>query len=287
MKKKGKAIAAVVVALAAVYGVYHFQTSRITPGQLEDMREANSRVEAAEDVARADALEQADPNADPKAPREYRVRFETTRGEFILDVHRDWAPIGADRFYRLVKEGYYNDNAFFRVVPGFVVQFGLSGNPAVTAFWEDRTLKDEPVNQTNARGTITFAKSSLPNSRTTQVFINYADNTNLDGMGFSPFGEVVKGMDVVEAIDSMHGEDPRQDRIQKYGNEYLKREFPQLDYINRATIVAEGDELPPVDAPQQVESSPAPTPAPAPAAPAPPAEAPPAEEPPAEAPAQS
>lgn len=149
------------------------------------------------------------------------------------------APIGADRFYNLVKYGFYNGASFFRVVPGFVVQFGLSPTPAVNRAWENAKIHDEPVQGSNVRGTITFAKTDLPNSRTTQVFINLKDNVFLDGMGFSPFGKVVEGMDVAEKLYSGYGDQttPLQDRISKEGTPFLKARFPQLDSITKAVIV--------------------------------------------------
>jgi peptidyl-prolyl cis-trans isomerase A (cyclophilin A) len=170
------------------------------------------------------------------APATYRVRFDATCGTFTIAVTRASAPKGADRFYNLVKAGFYDDTAFFRVVPGFVVQFGLNGNPAVNAAWEHATITDDPVTQSNRRGAVTFATAG-PNTRTTQMFVNLRDNDRLDGMGFAAFGEVVEGMSVVEAISSAHGEQPQQPRIESEGNAYLRRAFPRLDYIKTATIV--------------------------------------------------
>ncbi|RMG39117.1 MAG: peptidylprolyl isomerase [Planctomycetota bacterium] len=176
---------------------------------------------------------------DPTAPQTYQVRFHTTKGDFVVEVHRDWAPRGADRFYRLVNEGFYDNCAFFRIVPNFVVQFGINGDPSVQDRWRDAVILDDPVKQSNRRGTITFATSG-PHSRTTQVFINLADNGRLDEMGFAPFGEVIEGMDVVDSLNAEYGERPDQSRIQFEGNAYLKREFPRLDYILTARVVAPG-----------------------------------------------
>lgn len=176
------------------------------------------------------------PELNAQAPDTYRARFETSEGDFVVEVHRDWAPIGADRFYNLVDNGYYDEARFFRVIPGFMVQFGMHADPLVTAQWRVATLQDDPVTQSNTPGRVTFAMTSQPNSRTTQVFINYGNNANLDGMGFAPFGEVVEGMPVVEAIYSGYGEAPNQGQIQGRGNEYLESEFPELDYVIRATI---------------------------------------------------
>src|SRR5271165_3808207 len=130
-----------------------------------------------------------------RAPAEFKVNFTTTAGDFVVDVHRDWAPLGADRFYNLVRRGFFTNAAFFRVVPGFVVQFGLNADPAVNKAWHDANIHDDPVKQSNKRGTLVFATAG-PNTRTTQFFINFGDNARLDAMGFAPFGEIVEGMDV-------------------------------------------------------------------------------------------
>jgi peptidyl-prolyl cis-trans isomerase A (cyclophilin A) len=169
------------------------------------------------------------------APETYAVKFETTAGEFILDVTRAWSPLGADRLYNLVKAGFYDDTGFFRVVPGFVVQFGLNGDPAVNKVWRDARIQDDPASQTNARGTVVFATSG-PNTRTTQVFINFADNPRLDKMGFTPFGKV-RDMATVDKINPAHGQKPNQGEITMNGNAYLKTAFPDLSFITKATIV--------------------------------------------------
>ena len=186
----------------------------------------------------------ATPPADA-APAQFKVRFETSKGPFVVELHRDWSPNGVDRIYQLVNEGYYDDVRFFRVVPGFVVQFGMHGDPATNAKWVAQPLTDDPVKQTNKRGTVTFAKTGMPNSRTTQLFINLVDNTRLDApqMAFTPFGRVVTGMDVVEKLHSGYGEGapsgngPTQPRITAEGNAYLAKDFPKLDYIKKASIV--------------------------------------------------
>ncbi|MGH7699737.1 MAG: peptidylprolyl isomerase [Gemmatimonadales bacterium] len=173
----------------------------------------------------------------------FRARFETSEGDFVIEVHRDWAPLGADRFHELVSSGYYDGARFFRVLPGFVAQFGIHGDPQVAAAWRERRIADDPVRESNARGTVTFATGG-PDTRTTQVFINYADNGRLDAMGFAPFGRVVEGMDVVDRLHAGYGEGaprgpgPDQSRIQAEGNAYLEREFPELDYVRRAAIEA-------------------------------------------------
>jgi len=171
------------------------------------------------------------------APAEFSAAFDTSAGPFVVLVHRSWAPIGADRFYNMVKYGFLDNVRFFRVLPNFMVQFGINGDPAIQAPWRDATITDEPVNQSNKRGTITFAKSGAPNSRTTQVFINFRDNSGLDRQGFSPFGEVVSGMEAVDKINAEYRENPDQDAIQSRGNAYLIQQFPRLDFVKKATIV--------------------------------------------------
>jgi peptidyl-prolyl cis-trans isomerase A (cyclophilin A) len=169
------------------------------------------------------------------APAEYRALFDTSAGPFVILVHRSWAPKGADRFYNLVKYGFFDNCRFFRVLPNFMVQFGINGDPVVQGPWRNANLQDEPAKQSNRRGTITFATAG-PHSRTTQVFINFKDNTFLDPQGFTPFGEVVTGMEVVAKINAEYKEQPDQQRIQQSGNAYLTKAFPRLDYVRRATI---------------------------------------------------
>ena len=176
-----------------------------------------------------------------QAPAVYKAKFDTSKGPFVIEVNRDWAPRGADRFYNLVKNGFFDNARFFRVIEGFMVQFGINGDPAIASVWRDADIKDDPVKQSNARGTITFATAG-PNTRTTQVFINFADNAPLDGQGFSPFGKVVSGMEVVDSLYGGYGEGapngngPDQGRLQQQGNAYLEKDFPKLDFIKTATI---------------------------------------------------
>lgn len=176
------------------------------------------------------------------APDTFKAQFNTTKGKFVIEVTRSLSPNGADRFYNLVRSGYFKDIAFFRVIPGFMAQFGIHGDPAVAAKWREANIPDDAVKGSNTRGTITFATAG-PGTRTTQFFINFGNNTFLDGQGFSPFGKVVEGMDVVDKINSEYGEGapngngPNQGRIQMEGNAYLKKDFPNLDYILSASIL--------------------------------------------------
>ena len=171
-----------------------------------------------------------------QAPATYKASFDTSVGKFVITVHRAWAPNGADRFYNLVKNGFYDETRFFRVVPDFMVQFGISGDPAVAAPWQNASIKDDPsTGHSNTKGFVSFATRG-PNTRTTQIFINYANNAGLDKQGFTPFGEVTTGMDVVEKITSQYAQKPDQGQIQSQGNTYLKASFPKLDYVKKATI---------------------------------------------------
>jgi len=177
-----------------------------------------------------------------KAPETFKAKLDTSKGVVVIEVHRAWAPAGADRFYNLVKNGFYDDTRFFRVLDGFMAQIGINGNPAVQGAWRNATIKDDAVKESNKRGFVTFAKSSAPNSRSTQIFINYRDNSSLDRQGFAPFGEVTTGMEIVDKLYSGYGEGapggrgPEQGKIQMEGNEYLNKSFPKLDYIKKATI---------------------------------------------------
>jgi peptidyl-prolyl cis-trans isomerase A (cyclophilin A) len=177
------------------------------------------------------------------APATFKVRFETSKGPIVIEAHRDWAPNGVDRFYQLVQQGFYDDVRFFRVVPGFVVQFGMHGDPATHAKWTAQPLIDDPVTQPNRRGTVTFAKTGMPNSRTTQIFINLQDNSSMLNPpaqpGFAPFGEVVEGMSVVDKLYSGYGGEPsdHQPRIAAEGNAFLNASSPKLDFIRTAKVV--------------------------------------------------
>jgi cyclophilin family peptidyl-prolyl cis-trans isomerase len=184
----------------------------------------------------ADTSKLKDPSAlKEQAPATYKASFDTSAGKFVVDVHRDWAPKGADRFYNLVKNGFFDECRFFRVVPNFMVQFGINGEPDVQKNWANANITDDPVKQSNKKGYVTFATRGK-DTRTSQVFINFKDNSFLDAQGFAPFGEVTSGMDVVEKINAEYGEKPNQGSIQSNGNTYLKASFPKLDYIKKATI---------------------------------------------------
>jgi homoserine O-acetyltransferase/O-succinyltransferase len=178
-----------------------------------------------------------------QAPDGFRTRFETSKGDFIIEAHRRWAPFGADRFYNFVRHGFYDDQRFTRVVAGYIAQFGIHGDPHVTAAWKNQIIPDDPVLQSNRRGFVAYAMTG-PNTRSTQVYINLADNSRLDSQGFAPFGRVVEGMATVDKIYSGYGENAgggmrggKQGPVESGGNAYLNREFPNLDSITRARII--------------------------------------------------
>ncbi|MFA5624539.1 MAG: peptidylprolyl isomerase [Bradymonadales bacterium] len=208
----------------------------------QNIKAADSAKDSAEQKD-ADVEKQDDVSAllepaklNEQAPDSYRVKFSTSKGDIVLELTRDWAPLGVDRFYNLVKNGFFSDIAIFRVVPGFVAQFGIHGKPLVSQLWRDSRFNDDPVKESNKRGTIVFATAG-PNTRTTQLFINFVDNARLDQMGFAPIGKVVEGMDIVDAINAEYGESPDQGALQREGNSYLKKHYPNLDYILRAEIL--------------------------------------------------
>lgn len=189
-------------------------------------------------LPRGAALSDSSATADDPSEKTFIVKLETTKGDIEIEVHPSWAPLGAKRLRELVDMGFYNDIAFFRVVPGFMVQFGMNGNPELHNKWSENTILDEPVKRSNKPGYVTFAKTGQPDSRSTQLFINYGDNTqSLDPQGFAPIGQVTKGMDIALAINAEYGESPDQGQIRTEGNEYLKRQFPRLDYILKASII--------------------------------------------------
>ena len=182
------------------------------------------------------------PEMNKQAPGKFLAKFSTSKGDFTIEVQRAWAPRGADRFYNLVSNGYYDDVRFFRAITGFMVQFGIHGDPKVSVVWRNAEIPDDPVKASNKRGMVTFATAG-PNARTTQVFVNFGNNDNLDGMGFAPFGKVIEGMKVVDSLYAQYGEGapsgrgPDQSRIQAEGNAYLTSQFPKLDYVKTAKIV--------------------------------------------------
>lgn len=203
---------------------------------------ADNKPAAAPAATASEAL--MDPSkANETAPATFKVKLHTTKGDFVVEVQRDWSPNGADRFFNLVKSGFFKDIAFFRAIDGFMVQFGISGDPKIAAAWRGAQIQDDAVKASNTRGMVTFAKTGAPNSRTTQIFINFGNNANLDSMGFSPFGKVVEGMEIVDSLYKGYGEGaprgrgPDQQRVQAEGNTYLKASFPELDYINSAEIM--------------------------------------------------
>lgn len=179
------------------------------------------------------------PAMNQTAPDVFKTRFTTTKGDFVVEVHREWAPLGADRFYNLSKAGFFDGVKFFRAIKGFMVQFGIHGDPSVAKAWRSNTLRDDPVTQSNKPGYITYAKTGAPHSRSTQYFINYGDNAGLDAQGFAPFGKVVEGMDIVNSLYNKYGEtaSKRQSQIQTQGNAFLEANFPELDSIISARLV--------------------------------------------------
>ena len=224
------------------------------PAQADKGDKAAEKTEKAAAKAEPEKAEPAKPAAGPhpglldpaqaklSAPPKFKAKFETTKGDFVVEVNKEWAPKGADRFFSLVTIGYYTDIPMFRVIEGFMVQFGIHGDPKMNKVWRNASILDDKVSQSNTPGMLTFATRG-PNTRTTQLFINYGQNARLDGMGFAPFGKVVEGMDVVNNVYSGYGEGaprgrgPAQGRMQSEGNTYLKAEFPEMDYIKSVSIV--------------------------------------------------
>lgn len=185
-----------------------------------------------------DPLRDPDPAALAKAaPDSFDVQFETSKGNFTVRAHRDWAPNGVDRFHYLVSNGYYDEARFFRAINGFMVQFGLNASPDITEVWQDMRIAPDPVKMGNTRGRVTYAMGRTPDTRTTQLFINFGDNSRLDASGFAAFAEVISGMEVVDMINTEYGEAPNQGAISSRGNAYLSAEFPNLDYIKSARII--------------------------------------------------
>lgn len=228
---------------------YYQNRPAISAAQEQQQALADAKVKEAEDreaemekmrtarASRQDAKTQATPIED--VPDIFTLEFKCSNGTFVAEFHKEWAPIGVAHLWDLVQDNYYDEARFFRVIPGFMVQFGLAADPMKTAKWST-DIKDDPVKQKNTRGMITYAKTNSPNSRSTQLYINYGNNTNLDGMGFAPIGRVLTGMDVVDGIFSGHREGPSQGLITQSGNEYLNDKFPKLDYIEKLTLLENG-----------------------------------------------
>jgi peptidyl-prolyl cis-trans isomerase A (cyclophilin A) len=190
-----------------------------------------------------------------KAPETYKVKFTTSQGDILIQVTRAWAPIGADRFYNLVRGKFFDGCTFFRVKSGFMAQFGVSPDPKVTAAWSNEKMMDDPVKQSNKRGFVTFAKSSLPNSRGTQLFINYGDNSRLDADGFAPFGEVIEGMDVADKFYDGYGLNPDPGQaMPQLGKAWTDKNLPKVDLIKTAVIVPA---VPPAAATKSTTKAPA------------------------------
>ncbi len=197
---------------------------------------ALAAVLAAPSMAAAQGSLKDPASLNEKAPATYKVRLDTSAGPVVIQVTRDWAPLGADRFYNLVKNGFYDNVRFFRVIPGFMAQGGMNGDPAIQKVWGRANFPDDTVKQSNKRGYVTFAKTGAPNSRSTQFFINYGDNSNLDPQGFAPFGQVTTGMDVVGKFADYGKNVPDQGMITAEVNAYLQKDYPKLTVIKKATI---------------------------------------------------
>ena len=219
----------------------HHEEGTVGKGQAAAKQAAEKATPKPLPPKKVDPLKRPD-LATERAPDVFRVRFETTKGDILIEATREWSPHGADRFYNLVKLGYYDDVAFFRVIQNFMAQFGVSGDPKVMRAWQHATIPDDPVKQSNSRGMVTFAKTGRPNSRTTQLFINLVDNKRLDATKFAPFAKVIDGMDIADKIHitgegKPRGAGPSQQRMKILGNTYLRENFPKMDYIKRAVLV--------------------------------------------------
>ena len=281
MKNKVITMSVVAVVLAGIMVLNRLEPRRLAEAQYDAERRANTSIEAAEDaelekaaeiqkeamdkmveegfkrgreVLAQKSAEEAKSKTELDAllaeNKDYRVIFDCSNGKIVLEVSVELAPLGAIQFRKAIEDGVYNDARFFRVIPGFMAQFGIAGEPAMAAKWEKAMIKDDPVKASNTRGTLSFATAG-PNTRTTQVFINFGDNSNLDSMGFAPFARVVEGMDVVDSIFSGYGARSNdQEGLKKKGNEYLDSKFPKLDYIKKATI----EEIPTSEVSEDEES---------------------------------
>lgn len=236
LKKNLVTVGIVALFIGAVIAVNTFEPSRVRQQQIDDQKEVEKLLRKAEELE----AEKSPQEAIVDAKSIYTVEFECSNGTFVVECFSDWSPVGVAHFIEVIEAGVYDQARFFRVVPGFVVQFGIAGDPEVAAVWREKNIVDEPAKQSNTKGMVTFAKLG-PNSRTTQIFINLGDNSgNLDRQGFSPIGRVISGMEVVEAINAEYGDTPTGDqaRIQTLGNKYLDENYPNLDFIIKATIVS-------------------------------------------------
>lgn len=234
--KRLATIGTIAVFIGIVVVVNKFEPRRVAEQRLNQEEDVSELIQEIEELEEQQTALLA---GDPESAEIFSVQFDCSNGTFVVECYPEWSPLGAAQFKVAVKAGVYNEARFFRVLPDYIVQFGISGNPEVANEWEIKTILDEPVKQPNEKGTITFAKSSAPNSRTSQVFINLADNSQgLDSLGFSPFGKVISGMDVVEGINGEYAERPVPDMIRTRGNAYLKENFPNLGYIIRATVLS-------------------------------------------------
>lgn len=251
-KIKYSGLVAAAIALGIGGLIYFGIPDRVPPEERQVRAEVAERLETVQQEEKASQTAETTPETAtvPKeakikkeevmwpdaCPDTFKVKFACSHGDFVIECHKDWAPLGVQRFYELVREGFYDNSAFFRVIPNFVAQFGLAADPKETAKWRTKRLQDDPVKESNLPGYVTFATSG-PNSRTTQLFINTGSNANLDGMGFAPFAKVVEGMEVVESINAQYGERPNQGLITQEGNAYLLKNFPDITLIKEATLV--------------------------------------------------
>jgi peptidyl-prolyl cis-trans isomerase A (cyclophilin A) len=240
MRKFLAGLASSAVAICLVWGLGRSQSQSSTQTTTKSSTPHHAATHTAHPAVHRSLLDPSSLNQ--KAPATFKAKFTTTKGDFVVEVTRAWAPLGADRFYNLVKNGFFTDASFFRVISGFMVQFGLSAKPPISAAWSHATIPDDPVTQSNKRGYVTFATAG-PNTRTTQMFINFGDNSRLDEQGFAPFGQVIEGMDVVDKLYSGYGEGapqgngPGQGELEEKGKPYLDANFPNLDSIKAAVIV--------------------------------------------------
>jgi len=249
MKSKMITLAVVVAIIGALTIVNRMEPNRSADELLRDQVEAAQEIAKAEEAAekakatdakKEEQVVQAKESSEEKVEMSmdpFRVKFELSTGDVVLEIYPEWSPLGAAQFKNALEMGVYDDARFFRALENFMVQFGIPGNPELAKYWANKNIMDEPVKTTNARGTVTFAKTQMPNTRSSQLFINTVNNARLDGMGFAPFGKVIEGMENVDKIYTGYGQTPDQGRIERIGNAYLKENFPKLDYIKKATIL--------------------------------------------------